>query len=59
MRYGDRELRARDGRERADGVEVTVDGRRKVFDRGLAELLLRTGVQEPGLELPESAWRAA
>ena len=58
MRYGDPNY-ARAISATAPWLEVTVDGRRKVLDRGLAELLLRTDIQEPGLEFPESAWRAA
>ena len=58
MRYGDPNY-ARAISATAPMREVTVDGRRKVLDRGLAELLLRTDIQEPGLEFPESAWRAA
>jgi cytosine/adenosine deaminase-related metal-dependent hydrolase len=58
MRYGDVDY-ARAMGPASEWLEVTVDGRRKALDRPLADRLARTGVYEPGLELPETAWRAA
>lgn len=58
MRYGDSDC-AHAIAPASQWLEVTVDGRRKVLDRSLAELLRRADVREPGLVFPESAWRAA
>ena len=58
MRYGDVDY-ARAMGPASQWLEVMVDGRRKAFDRVLAVRLSRAGVDEPGLELPETAWRAA
>jgi len=58
MRYGDLD-HARAIAPPSQWLELKVDGRQKVLDRRLAESLLRAAVHEPGLELPESAWRAA
>ena len=58
MRHGDLDL-ARAIAPASEWLEVTVDGRHKVLDRGLVESLSRAAVHEPGFELPESAWRAA
>jgi cytosine/adenosine deaminase-related metal-dependent hydrolase len=58
MRYGDSDC-AHAIAPASQWLEVTVDGRRKVLDRRLAELLRRADVREPGLVFPESAWRAA
>ena len=58
MRYGDLE-HARAIAPASEWLEVRVDGRHKVLDRGLVESLSRAAVHETGLELPESAWRAA
>ena len=40
-------------------AQVSVDGRPKVIDRRLAGLLLRSGIQEPGFDASQAAWRAA
>ena len=40
-------------------LEVRVDGRPKALDRRLAMHLAQSEVQEPGLEIPQAAWRAA
>ncbi|HET7204623.1 MAG TPA: amidohydrolase family protein [Steroidobacteraceae bacterium] len=58
MRYGDVDC-ARAMGPASQWLEVMVDGRGKALDRGLADRLARAGVHEPGLELPETAWRAA
>jgi cytosine/adenosine deaminase-related metal-dependent hydrolase len=58
MRYGDVAY-ARAVAPASQWLEVTVDGCSKALDRVLAERLSRAGVREPGLEVPESAWRAA
>ena len=58
MRYGDVDY-ARAMGPASQWLDVTVDGRGKVLDRALADRLARAGVDEPGLELPKTAWRAA
>ncbi|HEX6570381.1 MAG TPA: amidohydrolase family protein [Steroidobacteraceae bacterium] len=58
MRYGDVDY-ARAMGPASQWLDVTVDGRGKALDRALADRLARAGVHEPGLELPETAWRAA
>jgi cytosine/adenosine deaminase-related metal-dependent hydrolase len=58
MSYGDLD-HARAIAPASEWLEVRVDGRPKVLDRRLVETLSRAAVHEPGLELPESAWRAA
>jgi cytosine/adenosine deaminase-related metal-dependent hydrolase len=58
MRYGDVDY-ARAVGPASQWLDVAVDGRGKVLDRALADRLASTGVNEPGLELPETAWRAA
>jgi cytosine/adenosine deaminase-related metal-dependent hydrolase len=58
MRYGDMAY-ARAMAPASQWLQVMVDGRIKALDRLLAQRLLRAGVHEPGLEVPESAWRAA
>jgi cytosine/adenosine deaminase-related metal-dependent hydrolase len=58
MRYGDTDC-ARAMGPASQWLDVTVDGRGKALDRELADRLSRAGVDEPGLELPETAWRAA
>jgi cytosine/adenosine deaminase-related metal-dependent hydrolase len=61
MRYGDADCAAAVSATSSQvWTEITVDGRRKVLDRALAERLCREGVVEPGLEwLDSEAWRAA
>jgi cytosine/adenosine deaminase-related metal-dependent hydrolase len=61
MRYGDADCAAAFSAATSQAwTDVSVDGRRKVLDRALAERLLRDGVVEPGLEwLDAAAWRAA
>jgi cytosine/adenosine deaminase-related metal-dependent hydrolase len=40
-------------------AQVRVDGKSKVLEAGLADLLADTGAREPGLEFTDPAWRAA
>jgi cytosine/adenosine deaminase-related metal-dependent hydrolase len=58
MRYGDVDY-ARAMEPASQWFDVTVDGCRKVLERGLADRLTRAHVTEPGLEFPDAAWRAA
>jgi cytosine/adenosine deaminase-related metal-dependent hydrolase len=40
-------------------VEIELDGQPKLMDRGLATLLTKLAVHEPGLEMRSASWRAA
>jgi cytosine/adenosine deaminase-related metal-dependent hydrolase len=40
-------------------TDVRVDGRPKVLERSLAELVAGASAREGGLEMPQAAWRAA
>jgi cytosine/adenosine deaminase-related metal-dependent hydrolase len=58
VRYGDKayaELMA----PSSHWVEVFVDGKPKILERGIAALLRNSRAKEHGLELPSAAWRAA
>jgi cytosine/adenosine deaminase-related metal-dependent hydrolase len=58
VRYGDRDC-ARCVEPASQWADVRVDGRPKILDSRIAALLSKSTVQETGLELPNSAWRAA
>jgi hypothetical protein len=57
-RYGDRKL-ALDASPSATWAQIRIDGKPKVLDQRIASQIAGTSVEETGLELPSSAWRAA
>ena len=57
-RYGDKDC-AQCLMSASEGVEMRVDGRPKILDGRIAELLSRASARETGLELPNVTWRAA
>jgi cytosine/adenosine deaminase-related metal-dependent hydrolase len=58
VRYGDKDY-AQIMAPSAHWVEVRVDGKPKILERGIAALLQNSRANENGLELPNVAWRAA
>ena len=58
MRYGDPDY-AELVMPEAQRVEVSVDGRAKVVESRLGALLSGPNALEPGIELPDAAWRVA
>jgi hypothetical protein len=56
--YGDKHC-AENVAPSARWTDVRVDGRPKVLERSLAELVAGASAREIGLELPQAAWRAA
>jgi cytosine/adenosine deaminase-related metal-dependent hydrolase len=58
VRYGDKDY-TQIMAPSAHWAEVRVDGRPKMLERGIAELLQNSRANENGLELPNVAWRAA
>lgn len=57
-RYGDPAY-AMQAAPRGDWAEIKLDGRTKFLRRELANRMRRMNIREPGLELVDSAWRAA
>jgi cytosine/adenosine deaminase-related metal-dependent hydrolase len=58
VRYGDQEY-AEIAARAVPCVRVRVDGRQKILDHRLVALLRSGNAREQGLELPDTAWRAA
>jgi hypothetical protein len=58
VRYGDRDI-AHCAEPASQWADIRVDGRSKILDSRIAALLCGCGTREPGLELQNSAWRAA
>jgi hypothetical protein len=58
VRYGDGEYAIR-AAPKAGWADVLVDGVPKVLEMSIVERLLHLRTSEPGLELPDAAWRAA
>jgi cytosine/adenosine deaminase-related metal-dependent hydrolase len=58
MRYGDRDY-ARTVAPAQQFVDIGVDGRPKVLACDVAARLLRSGINEAGVEMPQTGWRAA
>jgi cytosine/adenosine deaminase-related metal-dependent hydrolase len=58
VRFGDRDC-ARAVAPATSWTDIRVDGRAKILDSAVAALLQQSTAREPGLELPDRAWRAA
>jgi cytosine/adenosine deaminase-related metal-dependent hydrolase len=58
VRYGDKDY-AEIMAPSSHWVEVLVDGKPKILERGVAALLRNSRAKENGLELPSVTWRAA
>jgi hypothetical protein len=58
VQYGDKDC-AQSFAPSAHWVEVGVDGRPKILERGVATVLFNASAREDGLELRDAVWRAA
>jgi cytosine/adenosine deaminase-related metal-dependent hydrolase len=58
VQYGDKDC-AQSFAPAAHWVEVRVDGKPKILERGVATVLFNAGAREDGLELRDTVWSAA